>query len=326
MLLKKSISIFVFSLAATGLFSQDDLLSLLDSTGAKKTHERVIATFKTSKIINAQSIETVKGGTMDFRITHRFGNIGTASGGGGHTLYGFDNSTDIRIAFDFGITDKLTLGVGRSKMNELIDGMVKYRFLSQTTDNHIPLSAAFYGDMSYNPQDAKQFYTGVVRTPEFHENDVHRFAYTAQLLLARKFGSRLSIQLIPTFQHRNFVLGNINPDNSAEETNDLISIGGGFRLKITKRVSLIADYFYTLSPYRTNNSATPFYNPLAVGIEIETGGHVFHLNFTNAAGIIENNFIPNTTDTWLKGGYKFGFNISRVFNLVKKRPSGEKKI
>jgi hypothetical protein len=326
MLFKKSIAVFAFTLIAGHVFSQDDLLSLVDSTTAKKTHEKVSATFKTSKIINGQSVETVKAGTMDFRITHRFGNIGTASGGGGHTLYGFDNSTDIRIAFDFGITDNLTLGVGRSKMGELIDGMVKYRFLSQTTDNHIPLSAAFYGDMSYSPQDSKQFYNGVVRTSEFHENDIHRFAYTAQLLLARKFGSRLSIELIPTFQHRNFVLANINPDNGSEETNDLISFGGGFRLKITKRISFIADYFYTLSPYRTNNSAMPFYNPLAVGIEIETGGHVFHLNFTNAAGIIENNFIPNTTDSWEKGGYKFGFNISRVFNITKKHhSSGEEK-
>jgi hypothetical protein len=325
MTFKKSITVLIFAIITNGVFSQDDLLNLLDSTGAKKTHEKVIATFKTTKIINGQSIETVKAGTMDFRVTHRFGNIGTSSGGGGHTLYGFDNSTDIRISFDFGITDKLTLGVGRSRANELIDGLVKYRFLSQTTDNHIPLSAAFYGDMSYNPQDSKQFYNGVVRTADFHENDVHRFSYTAQLLLARKFGSRLSIELIPTFQHRNFVLGNINPDNSKEETNDLISFGGGFRLKMTRRISLIADYFYTLSPYRMNNSASPYYNPLAIGIEIETGGHVFHLNFTNASGIIENNFIPNTTDNWLKGGYKFGFNISRVFNLTKNHSSSAEK-
>lgn len=312
----KAILVFLLALSATGAFAQDDLLNLLDSTGAKKTHEKVIATFKTSKVINAQSTETVKKGTMDFRVTHRFGNIGTASGGGGHTLYGLDNSTDIRISFDFGITDNLTLGVGRSKEKELIDGLVKYRFLTQTTDNHIPISAAFYGDMSYNPQTADQFYFGGVRGADFHQNDLHRFSYIGQLLIARKFGSRLSIELIPSFQHRNFVFGYINPENEKEETNDLISIGGGFRLKVTKRISIIADYFYTLSEFRVNNTATPFYNPLAVGIEIETGGHVFHLNFTNASGIIENNFIPNTTDSWLKGGYKFGFNISRVFNLT----------
>jgi hypothetical protein len=326
LLTSKNIFTFLFIIPVFTGFAQDDLLNLLDSTNTPKTHEKVIATFKTSKVINAQSIETVKKGTMDFRVTHRFGNIGTASGGGGHTLYGLDNSTDIRISFDFGITDNLTIGVARSKANELIDGLVKYRFLTQTTDNHIPLSAAFYGDMSYNPQTADQFYNGVVRTADFHQNDVHRFSYCAQLLLARKFGTRLSIELIPTFQHRNFVLANVNPENGAEETNDLISIGGGFRLKLTKRVSLIADYFYTLSEYRTNNTASPFYNPLAIGIEIETGGHVFHLNFTNATGIIENNYIPYTTDNWLKGGYKFGFNISRVFNLTKKHAPRPAKI
>lgn len=308
---------FLFVGTAGSINAQDDLLNLVDSTGAKKTHEKVFATFKTSKIINLQSIETVKAKTMDFRVTHRFGNIGTQSGGGAHTLYGFDNSTDIRISFDFGITDKLTLGVGRSKQGELIDGLVKYRFLSQTTDNHIPISAAFYGDMSYNPQESGLFYKGAAKPYSFKQNDIHRFTYTAQLLLARKFGSRLSVELIPTYNHRNFVLASINPDNGAEETNDLFSVGGGFRLKLTKRVSLIADYIYTFSKYRQNNSANPFYDPLAIGIEIETGGHVFHINFTNASGIIENNFIPNTTDSWLKGGYKFGFNISRVFNLSK---------
>jgi hypothetical protein len=315
---KKTIIAFLFAVPVTAVFAQDDLLNLVDSA-APKTHDKVIATFKTSKVINAQSTETVKKGTMDFRVTHRFGNIGTASGGGGHTLYGLDNSTDIRISFDFGITDNLTLGVARSKMNELVDGLVKYRFLTQTTDNHIPISAALYGDVSYNPQTADQFYNGTVRDSNFHQNDVHRFTYVAQLLLAHKFGSRLSVELIPSFQHRNFVLAGVNPDNGKEESNDLISLGGGFRLKVTKRVSIIADYFYNFSDFRTNNTATPFYNPLAIGVEIETGGHVFHLNFTNTAGIIENNYLQNTTDSWLKGGYKFGFNISRVFNLTKKK-------
>jgi hypothetical protein len=317
MIINKHAILTFFLFTAGSISAQDDLLNLLDSAGAKKTHERVIATFKTTKIINLQSIETVKAKTMDFRVTHRFGNIGNQSGGGAHTLYGLDNSTDIRISFDFGITDDLTLGVGRSKQNELVDGVVKYRFLSQTTDNHIPVSAAFFGEMSYNPQEAGQFYKGAAKPYSFKQNDLHRFAYTAQLLLSRKFGSRLSVQLVPSYTHRNFVLASINPDNGSEETNDLLSIGGGFRLKLTRRVSLIADYIHSFSKYRTNNSLNTFYDPLAIGIEIETGGHVFHLNFTNASGIIENNFIPNTTDSWLKGGYKFGFNISRVFNLSK---------
>ncbi|MFY9308841.1 MAG: DUF5777 family beta-barrel protein [Bacteroidia bacterium] len=316
--LKKSFFVLIAAAFTANAVAQDDLLNLVDDAEPKK-REKVIATFKTSKIINIQSTETVKAKTMDFRVTHRFGSSGAASGGGPHTLYGFDNSADIRISFDFGITDDLTLGVGRSKMNELIDGMVKYRILTQTTDNHVPISLAFYGDMSYNPQKASQFYSGLATTVGFKQNDVHRFAYTSQLLIARKFGSRFSLQLAPTYQHRNFVLANVNADNGAEETNDLLSVGAGFRLKLTRRLAIIADYYYTLSDYRTNNKTNPFYNPLALGVEIETGGHVFHLNFTNAAGIIENNYIPYTNDSWLKGGYKFGFNISRVFNIGKRK-------
>src|ERR1700749_3134163 len=137
---KKLIAVIIIAIYAFSAFAQDDMLSLLDSAGAKKTHEKVIATFKGSKIINAQSTETVKAKTMDFSITHRFGNIGTQSNGGGHTLYGLDNISDVRIGFDFGITDNLTIGVGRSKQGELLDGLVKYRILTQTTDNHIPLS------------------------------------------------------------------------------------------------------------------------------------------------------------------------------------------
>ncbi len=320
--MKISKKVFFILLTVTfGLntFAQDDMLNLLDSVGGKKTHEKTMATFKDFKIINAQSTETVKAKTSNFNITHRFGNIGVASNGGVHTLYGLDNVTDVRIGFDFGITDNLTIGIGRSKQSELVDGLIKYRMLSQTIDNHVPFSLAFYGDMGYNPQASTQFYKGIDPSVYFHQEDIHRISYIGQLIIARKFGWRFSMELLPTIQHRNYVLANINTDNGAEESNDLISMGGGFRFKITKRVAIIADYFYTFSKYRINNPTIAFYNPLAVGVEIETGGHVFHLNFTNASGIVENNFITNTTDSWLKGGYKFGFNISRVFNLSHKR-------
>ncbi|MCX6296207.1 MAG: DUF5777 family beta-barrel protein [Bacteroidetes bacterium] len=304
-----------FVALSIGVFAQDDMLGLLDSVGGKKTHEKVMATFKGSKIINAQSTETVKAKTYDFSITHRFGNMGTASNGGGHTLYGLDGVTDVRFGFDFGITNDLTIGIGRSKQRELVDGFVKYRLLTQTLDNHIPLSLAIYADMGYTPQLASQFYSGMVVDSTFKQSEMHRFSYTTQLLIARKFGWRFSMQLTPTYQHRNFILADINADNGKVETNDLMSMGIGFRFKFTKRFAFIADYFYTFSDYRTNNTANPFYNPLALGFEVETGGHVFHLNFTNASGIVENNFLPYTTDNWLKGGYKFGFNVSRVFNI-----------
>lgn len=308
--MKRTFLLAAFALLAGAAVAQDDLLNLVDSASAPNTDKKVYATFKTTKVISAQSIETVKAKTMDFRVTHRFGNVGTGDGGG-HTLYGFDNSTDIRISFDFGITDQLMVGIGRSKMNETFDGLVKYRFLEQTTDNKVPLSIAFYGDMAYSGVRKTQFYQGTVNV---EEKLAHRFSYTSQLIFARKFGSKFSFELLPTYVHRNFVRAEINSNNGAEESNGLLSLGAGARFKLSKRVAIIADYFHTFSEFRADNP-TPYYDPLAVGIEIETGGHVFHINFTNAAGIIDANFIPYTQDNWLDGGFKFGFNISRVFNL-----------
>lgn len=309
--MKNFFTAFAFAVLAATSFAQDDLLNLVDSIAPPEVDNKVYATFKTTKIINAQSIETVKAKTLDFRVTHRFGNIAT-HGTGFHTLYGFDESRDIRISFDFGITDNLTVGVGRSKMNELIDGMVKYRILSQTTDNKIPLSIGFYGDMAFDPRKKEGFYFGTVDAGNKWQ---HRLTYVSQLIFARKFGSVFSFQLLPTYVHRNFVRASINPDNGAEETNGMFSLGAGGRMKLTKRISIIGDYFYNFSDFRMGNSKERFFDPLAVGIEIETGGHVFHLNFTNAAGIIDANFIPYTNDNWLDGEFKFGFNISRVFNL-----------
>jgi hypothetical protein len=305
-------SVFVAPLAA----QDEDLLSMVqDSTMPDASKGPVYATFKTTKIINTQTIETVKKKTMDFRITHRFGNIGASSDGGGHTLWGFDESVDIRFSFDFGITDKIQLGVGRSKLNELIDGSVKWRFLEQTKNNKVPVSVCLYGNMGISPQRESIFYPSNAIIPN-KGSFAHRINYFSQLIIARKFNDFISLQLLPSYHHRNFIVENVNFSNdSAKETNGLFVIGFGGRVKITKRIAIIGDYYYVFSKYRQNNTSTPFENPLALGVEIETGGHVFHLTFTNATGILENNLIHTTRDQWFKGGFKFGFNISRVFNL-----------
>ena len=311
-------------LSASGLiaFAQDDLFSLLDSVQPAKKREPVYATFKTTKVISAQSTETVKKNTLDFRVTHRFGNIGAESNGGGHTFFGMDQSEDIRTSFDYGITDNITIGLGRSKFREIIDGMVKYRFLTQTSDNKVPVSIAYYGDAAISPQRKNEFYSGTVN---IDDKIIHRLSYVNQLVIARKFSSGFSFEILPTYQHRNFVLAFINASNGAVEDNGLFALGAAARLKITKRIAFVADYFWIFSEYRQGNLQPEFHNPLALGIEIETGGHVFHLNFTNASGIIENNFLPYTTDDWRKGGFKFGFNISRVFSFGKKKNADWKK-
>ena len=143
---------FLFLVLSLSAWAQEDLLNLVPANTEQPVKKAVLATFKTSKIVNAQSTETVKAHTLDVRITHRFGNMGVQSNGGAHTLYGFDNAANIRISFDYGITNKLTVGVGRSKRYEMIDAMVKYRFLEQTTDDKIPVSVVAYEDIGVSAQ------------------------------------------------------------------------------------------------------------------------------------------------------------------------------
>jgi hypothetical protein len=301
-------------------FSQDDLLKMMDNSPADKEFNKVTATFKTLKVNNMQTTQTVGAGELDFRITHRFGNIGKASGGGIHTLYGWDAISDVRFSFDYGISRTFQVGVARNKRSENLDGSIKWRFLEQTLDNKIPFSVCLYSIASLTPMTKSAFYSGaeaswIASNAKFS----HRMAYTSQVVIASKLANWLSIVAAPTYTHLNYVLADYNSETGATKENDIFSAAAGVRLKLTRSVSILADYYYVLSPFRKNNPKTQYYNPLSLGIEIETGGHVFHMNLTNAAGIIENNFIPNTTDTWTKGGYKFGFNISRVFQVCKKK-------
>lgn len=311
-LLKSSLLAF-FMISPAVLFAQDDLLKLADAGDSTVTHDRVFATFKSVKVINAQSVELAKQGTLDFYITHRFGNMGVAGNGGPHTLWGFDNSQDIRFWFDYGLTKDLSIGVGRSKMNELLDGNVKWRMLAQTEDNHMPVSVVLFAATGFTPMRKQALYTGL-DSADFTPKAAHRFNYVSQLIIARKFNWRFSLELLPTYVHRNFVVARTNPnDPNAVDENGFPALGGGFRFKFTKRFSFIADYFYVMSDYRRNNPG--YFDPLGIGVELETGGHVFHIDLTNAPGATENNFLPNTQDSWLKGGYKLGFTISRAFGM-----------
>ena len=279
--------------------AQEDLLNMLDSTVEKET--KVFATFKGTRIVNAQSIETVKKNGLDFRITHHFGDIGGESGGI-HTLYGFDQAADIRIAFEYGVTDRLTAGIGRSKIAEMIDGLLKYRLLQQTIDNKMPVSVTLFANTAFTPQK---------EINGEYKNALHRFSYTFQALLAKKINQKFSVQLIPSYVHRNYVFNH-------EDENDLFSLGVASRLKLSKRFAILADYYYTFSDFR-DKYRDRYFAPLGLGIEIETGGHVFNMFFTNNAGILENSYISNTTSSWTKGEYKFGFNISRTFTIGKKK-------
>jgi hypothetical protein len=175
-------------------FSQDDLLDLVKDVQKNETSKSVYATFKTTKIVNSQNIETVKKRNLDFRVTHRFGNIYNSSSSNAlneaaHSAFGLDNSSDIRMSFDYGITDKLTVGIGRSKYREMNDASIKWRFLTQKENNKIPVSVCFYGNLGYTSMTTDNLYAGTIRPKT---NEAHRLQYSSQLLIARKFNSRFS--------------------------------------------------------------------------------------------------------------------------------------
>jgi hypothetical protein len=311
-------------IGAMQLSAQNDLLNILDSIAPPPKHDKVTAAFKTTRLTNLQTTQTVGKGILDFRITHRFSNAGVSSNGGVHTLYGLDALSDVRFSFDYGITRKLQVGIGRSRQMENLDGSLKWKILEQTTDNTIPLSITAYEIASLTPEKESQLYTGTDSAwIQSNKTILNRLTYTSQIILSSKIG-RLTLVVAPTFNHRNYVLRQTNTighgrhTSVVEDETNIPALGMGFRFKLTRSFSIIADYFYVISSYRKNNSTHPYYNPVSIGVEIETGGHVFHINFTNASGIIENYFIPISPDSWVKGGFKFGFDISRGFSLGKK--------
>ena len=225
-------------------------------------------------------------------ISHRFGRIN----GGGYELFGLDDS-NVRLGVDYGITDRLNVGIGRNSFEKTFDAFGKYKLLRQRDgEGAIPLSAALFGSAAL-----KTLKTG---NPAGEPDASSRLAYTFQLLVARKFSQRLSLQIAPTLVHRNTV-----PEAGGE--NDLVALGTGGRLKLTKRLALNTEYYHVFN----RSAGSPMKNSLSIGYDIETGGHVFQLHFTNSRAMIEKGFIAETSGDFFDGDVHFGFNISRVFQL-----------
>ena len=264
--------------------------------------QNVEETFSGTRVINGHSVETLKSRILEFRIEHRFGDMAGANGGI-QQFFGFDQAADIRFAFEYGISDKWMIGLGRSKgigpYLSIIDGLTKYRFMTQEKDGN-PLSLAVMGSAMVTYQKATTDLTQVSSFPKFS----HRMAYSAQLIAARKFGEHISIQIMPTYVHRNLV--DIN------DVNSLFSLGGAVNYKINKNYGLIVEYYQNFNPAGFRQDMK---NSLGVAFEWTTNGHNFKMNFTNSRGFGEAQFIPYTTSDWLKGEFRFGFSISRKFKL-----------
>ncbi len=270
----------------------------------------VFRTFKDTRIINSHSVETLAKRKLDIRIGHRFGDL-LGDNGGWPTFYGLENATDILIGAEYGFTNDLSVGAYRTKgagpLKQLINLSGKYRIIQQA-EGGSPISLVVLGVGSVSTMSKDENSAGINQFPKF----AHRMAYSGQLLVARKFSDNFSVQLTPAYTHRNLV--------SDGDVNGIFSIGAATRIQLTKVWGLIAEAVIPLngpqSPFETSPDNLPEYFPtLSLGFEIDTGGHIFQINFTNASGIIATDFIPNNTSDWLSGQFRFGFTISRTFNL-----------
>jgi len=288
MMVKQITSTLISLALALPLLAQDDLLAGLEAEQAdQKT--LVDATFKGTRLINGHSIETRKQGVMDFIIAHRFGTID----GGAYELFGLDNAL-VRIGLEYALTDRLYVGVGRSSFEKTYDGFVKYRLLRQSSGKgSVPLSATWLSSMALK----------TLKDPTYDLLFTDKLAFTHQLLLARKFNNGLSLQLMPTWVHRNLI-------GETDLNNDILALGVGGRIKLSQRVALCAEYYYQFQHLNENTQ-----NALAIGVDIETGGHVFQLQFTNATSMVPKGFVSETTNDFFKGEIHFGFNVSRTFQL-----------
>lgn len=286
---------FALLLGAGSIHAQDDLLDML---GNEKTVEYAANSFKGTRVVNSHSMEMLHPGTMDFRILHRFGRIDQ----GAYQLFGLDQAS-MRMGFDFGLTKNLMVGVGRSTNKKELDGVIKYRLLHQSKGAKImPVSVVAIAGMTINGLKDVTGVAGVETTFS------RRLGYYYSLIIGRKMGERLSLQLTPTLVHQNIVSSQVVP-------NDLYALGFGGRFKLSQRIAFIWDYSYAFNRF----PGITAYNPLSLGFDIETGGHVFQLHFSNAVGMNERAFLTDSNGHFFKGEIQFGFNLSRVFQLKKQK-------
>ena len=303
-----------FLFAAAAVLAQTNPPRPLEDETPK--YKKADPPFKSTRLGNAQSIDFVKKNHLDIRISQRFGKLYDATNPhplteSFQTFLGFDNTSDIRLSFDYGLRENLSIGLGRSKYNRLVDGNVKWKLLSQTADFKIPVSIVLFESIGYTHAPTTQLYSGIVK--DFETNELHRFNYVSQLVIASRLSSRLSVEVVPGYIHRNFIRESYNTNSKAADQNGFLFLGLGARLKISQRVCIIGDYFYNFAAYYQNNSSV--HQPLSLGIELETGGHLVSLFYSNASAFTENNYLAGTSDSWRKGQIKFGFSISRMFAL-----------
>lgn len=302
------VTAFVFCLLSISfqISAQDDLLDLLDEPDKKEEIKYVTATFKGTKIINQQSCEIPGAGVMQFIILHRFGALNDDFV---YNFFGLEQA-NTRFSLDYSFNDWLNVGVGRSSASKTYDGFIKAKLLRQSSGGkNMPISLVAYSSMNYN---TTRYTDGLPH----YETD--RLSYSFQLVMARKFNDWLSLQLVPTMVHYNLV-------EYTASSNDVYALGVGGRIKLTQRIAITGEYSFQLNPneYLVNGELQAYKNSASIGVDIETGGHVFQLHLTNSRAMADPEWIGKTPGSWGNGDIYLGFNISRVFTLKKPKTADE---
>ncbi len=278
------------------VFAQSDL-DALSKTDSVKKKEYVYATFKGTRVINFESVEVPGKHVLEFIIQHRFGNINS----GINNFFGFDEGATIRFGLGYSYNGRLEIGIGRTSYQKMVDGYLKYRLLRQTTDNSMPVSVTLFGSA----------YCTTLQDPNAEQNGFNKYhyfgdrmSYVFQPIIAKKFSSKFSMQLSPTYIHYNLV-------DSISDKNDAFVLGISGRYKFTNRMAITFEYGLRYKSY----TEQIYYNTMGIGWDIETGGHVFQMFVTNSTGIVDPQFMTQTNTSWQNGGIRIGFNISRAFNI-----------
>lgn len=256
--------------------------------------EYVENTFSATRLVIGQSVDIEPNGDMHLDIQHHFGPINS----GFYDMFGFDQAAT-RLGVHYAFNDVLSVGIGRTTIEKTWDGSVKLKILRQTTNNKMPVSLTYFGNIGINAL-------------EWQDNTVtnyfsSRLSYTQQLILARKFGEKLAVQLVPSIVHINLV-------ESKADDNDIFTLGGGISYKVSKVINLNLEYHHILS----KQTASMYDNSLSLGVDINTAGHVFQFFLTNSQGMLEQHFLAKTEGKWTTGDIHIGFNIVRSFTLKQK--------
>ena len=298
-------------------FSQADSVTLMNQPAQKRkaTEKEELKIFYSQKLINANTVEVLRKGVLEFRVSHGFGDVG-GDNGGVKRFFGLDNAADVRIGLQLGVSNKLNVVLARAKgaspVQQLYELGLKYQLMKQGINNDgNPISLTVFANSVVSAMTANE-------TPDQEnsfENFSDRTSEVVQLMMARRFKD-ISFQLSPTFVTRGHV---VNGDDKS-----IFAIGGGLRIPLTKKLIFIADYFHPFRSQQSKNvfadsarGALQFYDAIGAGFEILTQGHVFHVNFTNATELLENRFIPRTVSSWGKGQFRWSFTMSRNFTVFR---------